>query len=210
MRYAGRAAAGVVVGTLILVLGLAGCGAGQQAQTSNQVTATGGAEGRAGSILVRNAQFTFDGPIAGDTVYQPGDDAPLQVTIINDNTATVDDGLAPDRLVEVSSPIATSGQIVGDAQIPDGQVLTAGYDEPASSFTPPGSTAVDITLVGLTAPVRSGLSYPVVFTFERAGELRIEVPVENPDALPPRARDEDPDRSRTLETGPDVTAVPHR
>ncbi|WP_226369814.1 hypothetical protein [Pseudonocardia oceani] len=32
-----------------------------------------------------------------------------------------------DRLVAVSSPIATSGRIVGDAAIPDGQVLVAGY-----------------------------------------------------------------------------------
>jgi hypothetical protein len=36
------------------------------------------------------------------------------------------------------------------------------------------------------------LTYPVVFTFARAGALRLETPVENPQALPPRARETAP------------------
>ncbi len=67
--------------------------------------------------------------------------------------------------------------------------MTAGYDQPLSSIVVPGAKAVTITLTGLTSPVQAGLSYPVVFTFARAGELRLEIPVENPEeVLPPRAR----------------------
>jgi len=138
-------------GALALLVVLAGCAAGQQAQTSEAKTASGGIDGRVGSIVVRDAQFTFDGPISGDTVYQPGDDAPLQVTIINDANAA--DANTADRLVSVESAVAMSGRIVGDARIPDGHTLTAGYDAPVA----PGAASVDITLLGLTSPVRAGL-----------------------------------------------------
>lgn len=40
-------------------------------------------------------------------------------------------------------------------------------------------------LEGLTEPVRAGLTYPVVFTFADAGELRLPVGVENPTVLRP-------------------------
>lgn len=151
-----------------LVAVLAGCGGGNV-----QVTATGGVGGRVGDIVVRDAAFTFDGPIAGDTVYQPGDDAALQLTIVNEG----DDA---DRLVEVTSPIARSATITGDTRIPGHQVLTAGYQAPLASTTLPDTDAVRIVLIGLRAPVSAGFSYPVVFAFERAGELRMELPVVNP------------------------------
>jgi copper(I)-binding protein len=178
---------------LIAVLIVAGCGAGQQPQTANQVPASGGAAGAVDSIQVRDAHFAWSGPVPGDSVHQLGDDAPLQVTIINNATSLLDDGFAPDRLLAVSSPIATSGRIVGDATIPDGQVLTAGYDQPVASIALPGTREVEIALVGLTEPIRAGVGYPVVFTFERAGDLRLDVPVENPQIPPPRARDGEPE-----------------
>lgn len=159
----------------MLALILVACGAGQVTQTATQARATGGASGRVGSILVRDAQFVFPGSAAGDAAYGPGADVPIQVTIVNDATATQADGLAPDRLVGVASPIARSGRIEGAARIGDGQVLTAGYADP-----PAGTKTVGIALVGLTEPVRAGVTYPVVFRFERAGELRIELPVETP------------------------------
>lgn len=195
----------VAVGwVLVLLAALPACGAGQEAQTANQVTASGGAAGRVGSILVRDAHLVWNGPVQGDTVYEVGADAPIQLTIIN----TVDDGMAADRLVAVRSPVATSGRITGDARIPDGQVLTAGYAKPAAAGTVPPEGTVDILLTGLTSPIRAGLTYPVVFTFERAGDLRLELPVENPGALPPGADDEEPDKTSTLEAGPDIVVVP--
>ena len=164
--------------------------AGPEAGVTVEVTMTGGAGGQVGSIVVRDAAITYDGPIEGDEVYAPGDLAPLQLTVVND--ATVDDGDRADRLVAVRSPIAAAGRITGDARIPDGHVLTAGYTDPVASITLPETTAVDVALVGLTEPVRAGLTYPVVLTFERAGELRLELPVEYPDTLPPRAGEVEP------------------
>lgn len=153
-----------------LMAWLAGCGGGNV-----QVTATGGVGGRVGDIVVRDAKFAFDGPIAGDTVYQPGDNAALQLTIINE-------GNRADRLVRVSSPIAGSATITGNTRIPGHQTLTAGYPAPVASATSPGTDTARIVLARLRVPIRVGSSYPVVFTFEEAGELRLGLPVANPDA----------------------------
>ncbi len=86
---------------------MSGCGAGRPAQTSAQVTASGGVGGQIGSIVVRDAQFSYQRPVPGDTVYETGDDAALQVTILNETSAVVDDAMAADRLVAVRSPIAS-------------------------------------------------------------------------------------------------------
>jgi len=163
----------------LLVTVSVGCGAGQEAQTADQLTGTGGAYGQTGEISVLDAQLVFDEPIAGDEVYRPGADAPLQLTIVNA-------GAADDRLIEVSSPVATSARITGDPRIPGGQALTAGYVEPVASVETRNTRPIGIALVGLTDPVRAGLTYPVTFTFQDAGSLTLSLPVENPDVLPPR------------------------
>lgn len=174
-----------VVLTAACLAGAGGCGAGQEAGTSNQRASAPGAEGAVGSVLVRNAEFGWSDPVAGDEVHPVGADALLKVTIVNERGAG-----GPDRLVAVSSPIATSGRVVGDATILDGQALVSGYDEPIASITVEGAREVEIVLEDLLVPVRAGLTYPVVFTFADAGPLALEVGVENPDALPPRAGDD--------------------
>jgi copper(I)-binding protein len=171
-----------VLGAVVLALALplTGCSAGQVASTAEHATTTGGVGGRVGSVVLRDAQFVYELPVPGATVYQVGQDAPLKLTIINE-------GSTADRLVAVSSPVATGGTIVGDARVPGGQVLTAGYTAPVAGTPLPGTRAVQVVLTGLRDPLRAGLSYPVSFTFERAGALTVPVPIDNPEALPPRA-----------------------
>lgn len=160
-----------------------------------QVTSTGGTEGAVGPLQVRHAMVVFDGPVPGDTVYEPGQDVPLQLTILNT-------GREAERLVAVRSPVATSFRIDGDATIPGGQELVAGYDEPVASITLPGETEVGIALVGLTEPIRSGLTYPVELVFERAGVLLMTVPVEIPSEIPPpRARTGEFELNGNVKTG---------
>lgn len=183
-RRRARRTIGVAVAAVVLAGTLAGCGAGQVAQTAQAVTSAGGAEGEVGPMQVRHAKVVFDGPIPGDSVYLPGQDAPLQFTIINAGRET-------DRLAAVRSPVATSSRIVGDATIPSGLELVAGYDDPVAPVTLPGETEIEVALVGLTEPIRSGLTYPVEFVFEGAGVLPMVLPVEVPsDILPPRAGNE--------------------
>lgn len=195
----GRTIAWATTGMIVL----AGCGAGQEAATSDQRSSSPGSLGQIASIQVRDAQFVWSDPVPGDAVYAPGADAPLQVTIVNGEVGVA----ATDRLVAVSSPIATSGRIIGDAAIADGQVLVAGYDGPVSSIPVDGAREVTIALEGLTAPIRAGLTYPVVFTFADAGELQLQVGVENPSVLPPRAREAEQDPT-IIGTGPEPAVVP--
>src|SRR4051794_21370388 len=251
--------AALVAGAMIGAVALAGCGAGQITQTSTQVSAVSGASGNAGQLGVRNVAIAFpEQPPKTAAVYPRGGDAPLQMTITNA-------GAAPDRLVSVSSPVASSVQISGPSDIAGGQrVVVAG--EPAAAPTPtlapsgsaaPGATAsaapgatvspgpsataaaapgtavvpsgtalpplptpaatgepnrqatqpslapttgvggfnpagpgqgtvqnpqavnqgTQVVLTGLKDDIRSGLTYPVTFTFQKAGSVTLNVPV---------------------------------
>jgi copper(I)-binding protein len=136
-------------------------------------------------MSVLDVEFLFDPPVAGDAVYRPGDIAPMAVTIVNS-------GDAADRLVRVTSPIAEAGVVVvdGGLVIPGDRTLTAGQVGPVSAIEVPyEDDAGLIALIGLREPIRSGVSYPVVFGFERAGDVAFDVPVDTPDYPPPRAGD---------------------
>lgn len=185
---------------LAVITLLAGCGAGQQAATATQVANSGGANGDVGLIDVEDVKVTYERPVPGGQVYAAGQSAPLQVTVVNT-------GDVADRLVSVTSPAAASVEIAGETGMPGGQVLVAGYDDPIESITLEDAEAVEIVLTGLTRPLRAGLTYPVTFTFERAGSLALDVPLENPDVLPPRAGEPD-EEGELIETGPEIPAVP--
>ncbi|HZG89806.1 MAG TPA: hypothetical protein VEZ42_06280 [Pseudonocardia sp.] len=236
IRPTGAAVAGAMIGVVVL----AGCGAGQIAQTAEQVAAVGGVSGNAGPIAVRDASIEFAEDAEGADLYPVGGSAPLQMSIANSGQRT-------DRLVSATSPAASSVQISGNAEIPPGQVVvvegapledagpglaptgsrapgavnpapTAGAQptapvEPTVAPTGPPSPAdeappvtgdpreggfdpagpgqgtdlqpgavdqgIQVVLTGLREEVRAGLTYPVVLTFEQAGEVSIEVPVAN-------------------------------
>ena len=101
--------------------------------------------------------------------------------------------------------------MTGSTVLPGGGVLTAGYEDPVASIPTPDTTEIEITLEGLTTPLRAGLTYPVTFAFERAGALTLEIPIAYPDDVPaPRAGEEPPEAENVLETGPEVPVVPPR
>jgi hypothetical protein len=191
--------AAAVIGALIGAVALAGCGAGQLAATASQVAAVGGANATVGQIAVRNAVVAFDGPAATGTAYEVGGSAPLTMSIVNQ-------GQEADRLVSVSSPAASAVEVGGTREVPAGQVLVvdggpapaaedesgepeatesgAATDEEADAAAQAASAGepqAQIVLTGLRERIRPGLAYVVVLTFERAGEIRLELPVANPD-----------------------------
>lgn len=148
---------------------MAGCGGGQLARPELQVTA--GAEDRVGQIAVRDATFTAGLPDSGGIAHRPGAEVGVRATFVNEGTA-------PDRLVSVSSPVATAGSVLGSGDVRGESTLTSA----SGAAAPPGATRVDIRLTGLNSELRLGLTYPVVFTFARAGSVRVDLPVDNPDA----------------------------
>jgi copper(I)-binding protein len=168
-----------IIAAMMLLVGLAttACGSGQHAQTAEQVTPWAHAE--VGEIAVLDVAFPFRPPVAGNEVYRVGETAPLSVTIVNH-------GDMADRLVRVSSPVASSGVVAEGLVIPGGQTLTAGQEGPLAGIEVSYENEAGlIALAGLSEPIRSGLTYPVVFGFERAGDVLVEVPVDLPD-LPRR------------------------
>ncbi|MFC5995834.1 copper chaperone PCu(A)C [Pseudonocardia hispaniensis] len=170
---------GWLVGTVAilgLVAGLAGCGSGQIAQTAQMVSTADGSSGSAGPISVLNAQIAWSGPVRGDAVYQPGQDAELQTTIANS-------GDTADRLTAVTSPVARQVRITGRTLLAPDESLVAG----SPSALLPGAAGIRITLSELTEPVRAGLTYPVTFTFEQAGAVHLVLGVQNPPTPPERS-----------------------
>jgi copper(I)-binding protein len=166
-----RWSAALVTALTALTLLAAACG--QAVQDTPAVTSS--AIGRIGEITVADVEFLFSPPITGDEVYPAGATAPLSVTITNH-------GREPDRLVRVSSPIATGSILVADGlTIPAGHTLTAGQVGAAGVSTSYEDGHNMVGLTGLREPIRSGPTYPVVFGFARAGDLLLEVPVDTPD-----------------------------
>lgn len=145
---------GVVV--LASALALGGCGAGQIAQTAQQVSAVSSGNGRIGHIDVLNVQFETP----ASTSYPKGGSAPMKMWVSNDS-------IKADTLTQVTTPVAAKVEITGTATAQPQSLEDFG-------------SKYKITLTGLTAPISYGVSVPVTFTFQTAGSVTINVPVEIP------------------------------
>ena len=92
-------------------------------------------------------------------------------------------GAGGDRLVSVSTPIATSatlhsstseGGVMRMRMLPEGIAIPAGA---TVKLEPSGNHAM---LTGLSAPISKGSSFPLSLRFERSGERQISVRVLDP------------------------------
>ena len=132
-----------------------------------------GSTGRQGQVVVSNAVVAFDGPLGSAVAYRAGGSAPLSASIVNT-------GDTQDRLVSVSSPVAGGATIMGDSALPGGGVLAVG-SQPGAQLQP-DTTRVQVRLTDLRQDLRHGMTYPVVFTFARAGVVRLQLPIAVPAA----------------------------
>lgn len=177
----GRAGWTSAASVVVAMLALTGCGAGAVSQTASQASGVNGAIAQVGNVLVRNASIDFppNAPATAGAAYQPGGAAPLSMTVVNV-------GATPDKLLAVTSPVAATGQITGDATIPAGSTVTVGNTGTDSQAL--AGRTISIKLAGLVGPVRSGLTYPVSLRFQNAGVLNVDVPVGEPAAAPEAAK----------------------
>jgi copper(I)-binding protein len=83
-----------------------------------------------------------------------------------------------------TSPAPTSTAPTSTASATPSATAAANAEGPGAAT---GKREAQIVLTGLTDDIRSGLTYPVTFRFERAGEVTVNVPVANPDT--PRQND---------------------
>lgn len=182
---------------LAIALGTSACGAGQVSQTTSQEPAVNGGSAKLGPLLLRDVTIVWP---TGDAKATADAGGPYDIAFsISNQSATV-----IDKLVSVTAPRGTV-TISGDATINPGQALLAGNPDaipgseettetstPSSSAAPtstsssPTSTTaasdesaekLTVTLTGAGDTVRAGVSTQLIFTFEKAGEVRVPVPL---------------------------------
>ncbi len=138
---------------------LAGCGAGQYAQSANQQAAILGANGQVGDMSALNVRLAK----ADQEKYPAGSNPRVLLYLSND-------GINPDSLTSVSTSAAQSVQITGDPTIPAQTLVDLS-----------GDSGRQITIQNLNQDLYYGVSIPMTFSFADAGSLTINVPIENPD-----------------------------
>jgi copper(I)-binding protein len=156
---------------------VAGCAAGQRAQSSSEISTIDGVNANIGSMQVRNLGLAAPPTIAG---YAVGDSAQLVFAMVNT-------GPRDDQLISVASPVANSSSSnpVGAVATPTaattrsrprafvpisvtpGELVPVGY----------GSPAATVMLVGLTKPLISGQTLTVTLGFRDAGTKTIQIAV---------------------------------
>ncbi|MFZ2173088.1 MAG: hypothetical protein WAW17_03480 [Rhodococcus sp. (in: high G+C Gram-positive bacteria)] len=165
-------------------LTLSACGSGQITQTSSQVAAVNGNTADLGDLALRNVHVVY--PNSEEYSIEPGGNAVLAFTVINDSEAT------PDKLTKISTDFAKSvkiGESAGGLEIKPQTSLTAGTPEQDAAATgeareekdKPADAPTDVALVvlnDLEEGVRPGLTFPVTFTFAKAGDVTVQVPVD--------------------------------
>lgn len=168
-RFATRASA-VTSGLVAcgLALGLTGCGAGQLSQTATQEAAVNGVSSSAGEVALRNVHLRA--PQTTDYV-RPGSPVELLFVAVNNSPDQ------PDRLVSIRSDIG-SAPLRGDTSIAPNGVLVAGEPDGQIAALDSVDPARPITVdVSLTKPISNGLTYPFTFTFQRSGDVTVQVPI---------------------------------
>ncbi|MDV7246701.1 MULTISPECIES: copper chaperone PCu(A)C [Rhodococcus] len=165
-------------------LTLSACGAGQITQTSSQVAAVNGNGADLGSIALRNVHVVY--PNSDEYSIEAGGKAVLAFTAINNNED------AADKLTKISTDVAKTVTIrdaAGGQEIPPQTALVAGdvaqdavegghAEQERDQAAEVPSDVVLVTLDDLKEGVRPGLTFPVTFTFEKAGEVTVSVPVD--------------------------------
>lgn len=134
------------------------------------------------------AQHQHDAARAGDlAVAQPWTRAAGQGATAAGFMAISNRGAAADRLLSASSPAARAIEL--HSMVHDGDVMRM---RPVEAIeVPAGQTATlrpggfHLMLIGLSQALRQGETVPVTLRFERAGEVKVELPVQAAGAREP-------------------------
>jgi hypothetical protein len=168
---------GALVACVMIAATLTGCSAGQQSQTATQEPAVNGASGGVGTIALRDVRIRAQ--VTG-AALQPGDSVDLLFVAANQSATD------NDRLVGITSDIGPVTLNPVNPEIPAAGTLIVGKPDGVEADAMQAlSTAVKANAtVKLTKPLANALTYNFVFTFERAGQAAIGVPVTAGDTAP--------------------------
>lgn len=158
----------VAVAALAAAAALSGCSAGQVAQTATQEAAINGTSGLAGPIALRNIHIYA---VQTTDYIEPGTDVELVFVAANTSPDV------SDELVSITTDIGDVS-LQGDTSVPVNGVLVVGTPDgqpsPLESVEPADTAQATVEL---SKPVTNGLTYDFTFTFEKAGETTVAVPI---------------------------------
>ncbi|WP_264070960.1 hypothetical protein [Mycolicibacterium komossense] len=166
-RRASVTRAGVAVGALLVATALAGCGAGQISQTATQEPAVNGTVGTVKNITLRNVHIQA---VEKGDALEPGQDVDLMFIASN---LSPDSG---DKLVGITSDVGAV-TLTGSGEIPPSGVLVVGSPDGVTALSSVEGAAAADASVELSRPIRNGLTYSFTFTFAKAGETTLSVPI---------------------------------
>ena len=165
-RFAMRASAGLAACGLTAAV-LTGCSAGQVSQTATQEPAVNGVNAQSGAIALRNVHLQA---VQTGDYLKPGRTVELVFAAVN-TSADVND-----KLLGITSDVG-SVSITGDLAIPANSALIVGSADRTTEASPLASTEDAKAEVTLSQPITNGLTYGFTFTFDKAGEAKIQVPI---------------------------------
>ena len=189
-----RALRAATVGVLLFSpLVITACSAGQVNQTASQLRDKVGPTVQVGDLTLRQVQLAY--PTAGS--YSAGDDAQLQMSIVN--SGSEDDaliGIKGTGFSEVrvtgsgtvsASPSSGAATTTTPAQATDSNGPRAlDITIPANSSVFLGENAPTVTLVALGQDLTPAQTMELTFTFRKAGDVTIDVPVAAPESNVPQ------------------------
>ncbi len=163
-----RARVAVVGLAALVATALTGCGAGQISQMATQEPAVNGNKVAINNVALRDVRIQASQ--TGDYL-RPGKNVDLVLVAVNQSPDVAD------RLLGITSDIGTV-TVTGDPSLPPSGMLFIGTPE-GQKVAPgplnPNSAAK--ASVNLAKPITNGLSYKFTFTFEKAGQASIQVPI---------------------------------
>ncbi|SNW20261.1 LpqE protein [Mycolicibacterium thermoresistibile] len=158
---------------LAATVALTGCSSGQISQMATQEPAVNGTLAEVGDIALRNIHLQAEQ--SGDFI-EPGTDVQLIFVAATENPLT------EDKLVSITSEVGTV-TLTGDTTLPRGGMLVVGTPAgQAEALEDIEAAEVAEAEVTLSEPIANGLLYDFTFTFEKAGETTVSVPVSAGDA----------------------------
>jgi copper(I)-binding protein len=155
----------VLLAVVLLLCGtLAGCYAGQNAETARETPDTPGVDGAVGSMVLNDVY------VGTATTVPTGGSVALRASLTNDSQQ-------PDRLVAVSTTASDAVELLN----PDGTVATTGIEVPGGGQVDATTGPVLVRLTGLTHALSPEATVPITFEFENAGRGTLDdVPVVDP------------------------------
>jgi copper(I)-binding protein len=146
----GRRRIGIGLVAVCATLLSSSCATGQQAQTANEVPAVDATSGGVGAIQLHDVALAS--PPDGKS-YRAGDDAELQLVIVNDGRST-------DSLLSVSTPAASSYRVFASAAQASAAASPGASTSSSAAPSPSAAPSSSAASSPSTAPASSAAAPP--------------------------------------------------